>query len=279
MLTSYDLDDMLPKLGWVKTEGRGEEKKTREYIKSDITIYVKQRVTKERKPVKKQPLVIHPDLVNRIEQILSINGISRGKANNKFYHVSSMRSYPNKINDGINSTTYGLDFGIDNYDALKTLLDFLTGKVETVTDIAAIYNQNITETEKSALIKVRLGQGKFRDDLAKIHNSKCQLSYVDKLDLLRASHIKPWSKCDNDAERLDSDNGLLLAIQYDLLFDKAYISFQDDGSILISDIITDEERKVFQLNKNMQITMQSSKQKAYMKYHREQIFLKQNSSP
>lgn len=282
MLTSYDLDDMLPKLGWVKTEGRGEEKKTREYIKADITIYVKQsidKVTKERIPNKALPLVIHPDLINRIEQILSIKGISRDKANNEFYHNSTMRSYPDKINKGKDPTTYGLDFGIDNYDALKTLLDFLTGKVETVTDIAAIYDQNIAETEKSALIRVRLGQGKFRDDLAKIHNSQCQLSYVDKLDLLRASHIKPWSKCDNDAERLDSDNGLLLAIQYDLLFDKGYISFKDDGSILISDIITDAERHIFQINENMQITMQSLKQKAYMKYHREGIFLKQSSSP
>ncbi len=275
MLTSYDLDDMLPKLGWVKTEGRGEEKKTREYIKSDITIYVKQRVTKERKSVKLNPLVVHSNNEKYRKQINSIEGVSLGKA----IKNSNLGKFPKSIEDGVEKSEIGIDVAVDNIDALKTLLDFLTGKVETVTDIAAIYDQNIAETEKSALIKVRLGQGKFRDDLAKIHSFQCQLSYVDKLDLLRASHIKPWSKCDNHAERLDSDNGLLLAIQYDLLFDKGYISFQDDGSILISDIITDKEREIFQLNENMQITMQSSKQKAYMKYHREQIFLKQNSSP
>lgn len=277
MLTSFDLDDILPKLGWIRTEGRGEEKKTREYSKADNTVYVKQKVKKlnnSRTSIKTLPLVIPPSFISKIDQILLIPGVSRNKSNDKFYHNSTMRLYPDRMNNGKNKTKYGLDIGIDNYDALSALLEFLSGtKLNDIAkDIADIYDQSSSKTEKETLIKSRLGQGKFRDGLAKIHNSQCQLSYVDKLDLLRASHIKPWSKCDNDAERLDSDNGLLLAIQYDLLFDKGYISFQDDGSILISDIITNAERHIFQLNDNMKITMQSPKQKAYMKYHRERIF-------
>ena len=52
--------------------------------------------------------------------------------------------------------------------------------------------------------------------------------------LLRASHIKPWAKCDTDAERLDVYNGLLLAAHLDAAFDAGLISFDDEGAILFS---------------------------------------------
>jgi 5-methylcytosine-specific restriction protein A len=56
--------------------------------------------------------------------------------------------------------------------------------------------------------------------------------------LLKASHIKPWRDSDN-AERLDIYNGLLLIPNLDSAFDKGYISFDDGGKIIISDMIKD----------------------------------------
>ena len=62
-----------------------------------------------------------------------------------------------------------------------------------------------------------------------------------------------------------------LCPNHDALFDKGYISFDDDGTILISDSL-DEATKVFlNINESMNITMNES-QKQYMKWHRENIF-------
>ena len=48
---------------------------------------------------------------------------------------------------------------------------------------------------------------------------------------MRASHIKPWAKCETDAERLDVYNGLLLAAHLDAAFDAGLITFDDNGVI------------------------------------------------
>ena len=62
----------------------------------------------------------------------------------------------------------------------------------------------------------------------------------------RSSHIKPW--CDStNSERLNPENGLLLAAHIDALFDRGLISFEGGGSMLISGRINREERKRFRL--------------------------------
>ncbi len=65
---------------------------------------------------------------------------------------------------------------------------------------------------------------------------KCEVTGFDKLAVLIASHIVPWTDS-NDNERLDVNNGLLLSPTYDALFDKHFISFEDSGSIILSDTI------------------------------------------
>ena len=63
---------------------------------------------------------------------------------------------------------------------------------------------------------------------------RCAITEVTEPRLLRASHIKPWAKCETDAERLDVYNGLLLAAHLDAAFDAGLISFTDEGAILFS---------------------------------------------
>jgi hypothetical protein len=53
------------------------------------------------------------------------------------------------------------------------------------------------------------------------------------LRLPRASHIVPWSDCD-DVQRLDVHNGLLLSALWDAAFDKGLVSFNDDGTVRAS---------------------------------------------
>ena len=57
--------------------------------------------------------------------------------------------------------------------------------------------------------------------------------------LLIASHIVPWSKS-TGTQKLDPENGLLLSVSMDALFDKGLISFSGNGSLLIGNDLDDE---------------------------------------
>ncbi|KAA1139625.1 HNH endonuclease, partial [Citrobacter portucalensis] len=47
-------------------------------------------------------------------------------------------------------------------------------------------------------------------------------------------YIKPWAASENENERLDPNNGMILAAHLDILFDQGWISFEYDGRFLIS---------------------------------------------
>ncbi|MDF3554659.1 restriction endonuclease [Bacillus cereus] len=125
------------------------------------------------------------------------------------------------------------------------------------------------KTEKELITKARIGQSIFKRELL-AGERKCKLCGVSDERFLVASHIKPWSQS-NHKERLDVNNGLLLCPNHDALFDKGYISFDEDGSILISDSL-DADTKIFlNINENMKIRM-NDRQQRYMKWHREDRF-------
>lgn len=102
--------------------------------------------------------------------------------------------------------------------------------------------QNVLElnlpnaTERSGLVISRVGQGAYRKRIIHRWEYKCAVTNFNKLDILIASHIVPWSKA-TDHERLDVNNGLLLSPTYDALFDKHLITFDNKGKIQLSDKI------------------------------------------
>jgi len=93
-----------------------------------------------------------------------------------------------------------------------------------------------TVTERSGLVTSRVGQGAYRKRIIHRWEYKCAVTNFNKLDILIASHIVPWSKA-SDHERLDVNNGLLLSPTYDALFDKHLITFDNKGKIQLSDKI------------------------------------------
>lgn len=85
-----------------------------------------------------------------------------------------------------------------------------------------------TETER--LVVQRIGQDIFRASLMDYWQGRCPLTGITDPALLRASHIVPWSECESDAQRLDVHNGLLLSALWDAAFDRALVTFADDGN-------------------------------------------------
>ncbi|MDG4850807.1 HNH endonuclease [Peribacillus frigoritolerans] len=127
----------------------------------------------------------------------------------------------------------------------------------------------LDKTEKESVVKARIGQSIFKKALLAVEK-KCRLCGVSDERFLVASHIKPWSQSKSQ-ERLDFNNGLLLCPNHDALFDKGYISFDDDGTILISDGLDTETNVFLNINENMYIDINEG-QRMYMKWHKENIF-------
>ena len=128
------------------------------------------------------------------------------------------------------------------------------------------------QTELKILIKVRRGQDQFRQDLLKLYPS-CPLTGLDIEPLLIASHIKPWSVC-NNKERLCRFNGLMLAPNIDRLFDNGLITFDTDGTIKISPKIDPENQERLGISRDMKLKIEPESEK-YFEYHRSHVFQKE----
>ena len=77
-------------------------------------------------------------------------------------------------------------------------------RIEVAIDTSA----TIPETERTALVQARRGQGIFRDNVRSIEHA-CRITRVERMEHLIASHIQPWRDSSNEG-RLDRENGLLL---------------------------------------------------------------------
>jgi hypothetical protein len=91
-------------------------------------------------------------------------------------------------------------------------------------------------TIRKAVIQARRGQGNVESI-----EKECRLTGVTNQSLLIASHIKPWRSCETAQERLDGMNGLLLTPDADLLFDRGFITFHDDGDVRVSPRFDNED--------------------------------------
>lgn len=154
-----------------------------------------------------------------------------------------------------------LDDSFISFNDAKIMAESIENEIEKM---------HLVGETREAVVKQRVNQGVFRDKLLSKYK-KCKLCQVDCEKLLVASHIKPWSDSSPE-ERLDVDNGFLMCPNHDRLFDRGYISFADDGEIMISSKLT-EKNRVF-LNVRADDTVElTQKNRLYLKYHRENIFL------
>ena len=93
------------------------------------------------------------------------------------------------------------------------------------------------------MVRQRRGQDIFRQSLMDYWDGRCAVTGIDQPELLRASHMKPWADCANDAERLDVFNGLLLTADWDAAFDKGLVTFDDDGRAQFASMLRGDARE------------------------------------
>ena len=138
-------------------------------------------------------------------------------------------------------------------------------------EIALLEEARLPATEREAIVKARRGQGKFRDNVARVER-ECRITRVSNPAYLIASHIKPWRHASN-VERLSAQNGLMLAPQADYLFDRGFISFSD-GRLLVSQVA--DERSLVKLGVDPdhppEVGSFSREQEQFLEFHRAEIF-------
>jgi putative restriction endonuclease len=64
-------------------------------------------------------------------------------------------------------------------------------------EVAIAADTATRETEKTALVQARRGQGLFRDNVRIIERS-CRITHVERMERLIASHVQPWRDSSNE---------------------------------------------------------------------------------
>lgn len=129
---------------------------------------------------------------------------------------------------------------------------------------------DISTTEKLQLMKSRRGQGLFKANV-RLVESKCRVTGVSQISMLRASHIKPWKDA-TDIEKIDGFNGLLLAPHVDHLFDKGFITFEGKGDMVLSPVLNREVLDRWKIPRITNVGSFTEQQTLYLSYHQEYVF-------
>jgi hypothetical protein len=119
-------------------------------------------------------------------------------------------------------------------------------------------------------LAARRGQGTYRRNLLKVEK-RCRVTGVSDIRFLRASHIKPWVKCE-DPERLDGYNGLWLAPHGDALFDEGLITFTDRGDLVIEDAGARRVLAAWHIRLPLNICPFIARQCVYLEFHRREVY-------
>ncbi|RYH55370.1 MAG: HNH endonuclease [Alcaligenaceae bacterium] len=163
--------------------------------------------------------------------------------------------------------------------------EVVSGVLDDAEEERVLADDDLSTTVKQAVIQARRGQGKFRSNVEAIEQA-CRLTGVTNPALLIASHIKPWRSCRTAEERLDGMNGLMLTPDADHLFDRGYVSFGDDGEVLVSPRVPEDDlrrlgfgsllRQRFGMSEAPAVWRTDrfrSSQNRYLDFHRKQVFI------
>lgn len=165
----------------------------------------------------------------------------------------------------------GRDNGGFLYPCDENLASLLMTKIALLNENDGIVNE-ILETEAKIQTKMRIGHQNYKEKLLRLWNNECAICKINIPELLRASHAKPW-RDSNQQERIDPYNGLLLCAHHDALFDKGFITFNENGEILLSQQLINSNPNIYAINPSTKIHI-FEKSSKYLLWHQSYIFKK-----
>lgn len=133
--------------------------------------------------------------------------------------------------------------------------------------------EDLLAGNKQAAENRRRGQVQWRMNLLDIMPG-CVITKVTEDRILEACHIKPHSVSLSEGkneELTDINNGLIMTPTYHKLFDMGFISFKDNGTILISPFLSNMNKQRLNLRDNVQYRIPKDCSQ-YLAYHRSNVF-------
>ena len=162
-------------------------------------------------------------------------------------------------------------------DSTLLIAKFSKKRIEEVIELK---EEEIPEgKDKERLIKTRVNQSFFRESILGIYDTKCCITGLHIPQLLRASHIIPWSK--DKKNRLNPENGLCLNAIHDRAFDEGLLTVTSDYKVKLSKSIGDFQKeeiiKRFFIDfegKEISMPERYYPNKDFLNYHFKNIFKK-----
>lgn len=163
------------------------------------------------------------------------------------------------------------------YESEELIAKFQNKEIEEIEEISL---ENFPRgKDRETTVKTRVNQNFFRSTILSSYNLKCCITGLSIPDFLVASHIKPWSK--DEENRTNPHNGLCLNSIHDKAFDKGFITVTTDFKVIVSKIFDDHsnEKPVndFFIKYNNHSIIKPERflpKKEFLDYHFNNIFIK-----
>jgi putative restriction endonuclease len=171
----------------------------------------------------------------------------------------------------------------ENFDRMfiesEMLLEEKTITEKTVKNIEDLIDETKKGEYKIRETKVRQNQDYFRTIVMSNYSNNCAITGISIPELLIASHIKPWSKDENN--RLNPANGICLSGTLDKAFDKGLITINNEYKVVFSskikkyskDAFYDTELERFE-NKQIILPIKFLPNNEFLEYHNDFVFQK-----
>ena len=163
---------------------------------------------------------------------------------------------------------------IDDKDHTNAVIPGLQRELESeASKLNDLQRSGLPGKDVDVIAKRRVGQGPFRKFLKAKFGARCCISGLDNIEFLIASHIVPWSKSTPD-QKTDWENGLLLSVSWDAVFDKGYISFDQQGYLLCAETLDEELARHLGISTKEKLAEEwlTQGRLRYLSWHRENVF-------
>jgi|GEM_PF-5159975 len=125
------------------------------------------------------------------------------------------------------------DYEKEPDDLMAQAMDVLKGKGFNCGEVLVEPCSYPEGADIITLVRARAHQNIFRNEIVRAYGGKCCITGISDTNLLNASHIKPWVKCDG-REKTSVNNGLCLNTLHDRLFDRGIITVDSDLKLVFS---------------------------------------------
>ncbi|MCB2361595.1 HNH endonuclease [Clostridium estertheticum] len=164
--------------------------------------------------------------------------------------------------------TFGyLDMSMNRYKVIPTATyddEGIEYEDPKITELKQPY-PNEREWEEKTVIKPVRKQGKFRREVLKSYENQCAVCNINRPSLLRAAHIIPVVKDNDDSV----NNGICLCVLHEVAFDNGILKISPDGEVIVvgdGSIKTDFTHMKFPKDKNNYPSHEKLKQRFEMVY-------------